>query len=535
MKQFLLNPRVPLCGLILAILLFPVAVWKDFASLINRELSGQAMLMNQTLTETRKLYSDTLANALVMYPWQDGPKQDGPLRFSGLPIGDPRPHDGLFDRETAPFGPFPVPASFTIQLANRLSMTATNARFQIVSDYPFKTRPSRPLNAEESKVLGAMRGEMTPQMRFTGDALAPSGLALYSPILMNQSCADCHNRHPDSPKHDWQAGEVRGLQVVSVRPVNASVFSRNSSMLGDFTVLILFCGWLYAAQSRQQRLITGINAELNQSRNFLSKLSGQLAKYIPPQIHRALVERKFNVDVSTERKKLSVLFADVVEFTHLSERLAPEELTVVMNLYFDELSKIAEKHGGTVNKFIGDAVLVFFGHPDSRGERADANACFAAAREMIESLAGLNDRLRRTTPCVELRLRIGINTGICNVGNFGSTARLDYTVIGAEVNIAARVIKAARPNTITLTDNTFACIDCDGHFEKLPAQVFKGVSRDVAVYLFQPTAADAGDLSHFCLKSDGLDVDVDPAGSDLRDLRAARARFDEIIRQRERR
>jgi class 3 adenylate cyclase len=96
------------------------------------------------------------------------------------------------------------------------------------------------------------------------------------------------------------------------------------------------------------------------------------------------------------------------------------------------LSRIAEKHGGTVNKFIGDAVLVFFGHPESRGSREDATACFNAAREMIASLPSLNAAIRKTTPTVEVCIRIGINTGICNVGNFGSTKRLDYTVIGAE-------------------------------------------------------------------------------------------------------
>jgi class 3 adenylate cyclase len=533
LKRFLLNPHVPLCGLIVAVLLFPFAAWKDFANLMDREMSGQAKLMDQTLNETRILYSDTLTKALAMHRWLDGPKTQGPFRF-GLEVTQPEKRDPWYDPETTPFGPFPVPVSFTIALSNRLSMSAANARFQIVSDYQFKPRPARLLNTEEQTVLAWMRADPKPHPRFIGDALGPAGLTLYSPIVMNANCAACHNKHPDSPKHDWHAGDVRGMQVVSVRPANASIFSRNSWLLGNFALLIGFCGWLFAAQSRQQRIITRINGELNQSRNSLSKLSGQLAKYIPPQIHRALVEQRFDVELTTERKKLTVLFADVVDFTVMSERLAPEELTVVMNLYFDELSRISEKHGGTVNKFIGDALLVFFGHPESAGARADANACFAAAREMIAALPALNERLRRTMPTIGLRLRIGINTGIVNVGNFGSSERLDYTVIGAEVNIAARVIKAARPNTITVTDNTFACLDGDGHFEKLPAQVFKGVSRNVEVYLFEMDATAPAQPEHFALKSDGLEIKVDSASSDLRDLRAARDRLEAIIRQRER-
>lgn len=532
MKTFLLNPRVPLCGLILVTLLFPFAAWRDFASLMNRELSGQAVLMEHTLSECRQLYSDTLTPALAMHPWLAGARDSEMLRFGQLNLDRSDKMDTWFDRETTPFGPFPVPVSFTIQLANRLSMNTENARFQIISDYPFKTRVTRPLNGEEQSVLADMRNEAKPGDHFVGDALAPTGLTLYSPIVMNANCVRCHNSHPDSPKQDWKAGDVRGLQVVSVRAVNTSVFSRNSCMLVDFTLLIGFCGWLYAAQSWQKRIITRINGELKESRNFLSRLSGQLGKYIPQQILRALVEHRFEGEVSTERKKLSVLFADVVDFTRMSERLQPEELTMVMNAYFDELSRIAEKHGGTVNKFIGDAVLVFFGHPDSAGERADANACFAAGREMIGSLPSLNERLRQTTPWLELRLRIGINTGIVNVGNFGSSERLDYTVIGAEVNVAARVIKAARPNTITITDNTYANLEGTWKFEKLAVQEFKGVSRDVGVYLFAPAEERANPLQNFVLKGTGMTVEVDSTACDLNDLRAARARIDEIIRGR---
>lgn len=535
MKTFLLNPRVPLCGLIVATLLFPLAAWRDFASLMNREMTGQATLMNHTLSESRQLYSDTLNRALATHPWLAGAKEPEWRRFGAFSLDRPDRMDAWFDRETTPFGPFPVPVSFNIQLANRLSMSAANARFQIISDYPFKTRLARPLNGEEQGVLAAMRAEAAPVERFIGDALAAGGLTLYSPIVMNANCVQCHNMHPDSPKHDWRTGDVRGLQVVSVRPAETSIFSRNSCLLIDFTLLIGFCGWLFAAQSRQQWIITRINGELQESRNSLSHLSGQLAKYMPPQIHRALVERRFDVEVSTQRKKLSVLFADVVDFTRMSERLQPEELTSVMNAYFDELSRIAEKHGGTVNKFIGDAVLVFFGHPDSAGERADANACFAAAREMIGSLPSLNARLRQTTPWLELRLRIGINTGLMNVGNFGSSQRLDYTVIGAEVNVAARVIKAARPNTITITDNTYASLEGFWQFEKLAAQEFKGVSRDVGVFLFVPESVAPRTLRlhrNYVAKSAGVAVEIDSEACDLNDLRTVRARLDEMIRGR---
>jgi len=252
-------------------------------------------------------------------------------------------------------------------------------------------------------------------------------------------------------------------------------------------------------------------------------------------MYKALLRRKFDSQLSTERKKLTILFADIVDFTPLSERLQPEELNGLLNLYFDELSRVAEKHGGTVNKFIGDAVLVFFGHPESQGEREDATACFNAAREMIASLPALNAAIRRSTPTVEVCIRIGINTGICNVGNFGSSKRLDYTVIGAEVNVAARVIKTARPNGIVITDNTLACIDVPVGFVKLPVQEFKGVSRQVSVYRVEVDAVNGNAQEELHLKAEGLELTVSAEESDLHDLRAAQASLAAMIRQKERR
>jgi adenylate cyclase len=535
MSKLLLNPRIPLSGLIVAIVLFPVAAWLDFAQLINRELSSQATLMNQMVNETRQLYNDTLSVSLAMHPFPTIGGSTGPLRFGAFTSPNEEFTNLWSNRETNPYGPFPVPASFSIQLADRLSKAASNARFQFISDHPFTTRPAPPLTAEQHRILDGMRkADGAPAAQFTGGSLLHPGMTLYSPIVMQMNCVDCHNRHEASTKKDWKIGDVRGLQVVDLRPAKASVFTLKRHMIADFAVLIFFCGWLFTTQNRQTRIVAEANDELNQSRNYLRKLSSQLSKYIPPQIHRALVERRFDVAVSTERKKLTILFADIVDFTSMSERLQPEELTQVLNLYFDELSQIAEKHGGTVNKFIGDALLVFFGHPESGGERADAAACFAAAREMLAALPELGDRIRRTTPSVELRLRIGINTGVANVGNFGSSQRLDYTVIGAEVNVAARVIKTARPNTIALTDETFACLDAGGHFEKLPPQTCKGVSREVGVYLFDELAGHPQSEDKFALKAEGLDLSVDAEASDLRDLRAAQTRLSEIIRRRER-
>ncbi len=535
MRKLLQNPTVPLVGLIVAILLFPVAAWLDFSLVINRELSSQAMLLDQMLTESRQLYNETLGTGLAEQALEHTKVDLRTHRFGTMALLGEPVHVPLIENPDKPFSTFEVPASFTIRLARRLTSGTPNAAFAFVSDYPFNTRPGEELTPTQSRILTLMRQEEVPQPKIeTGSPFHPE-LTLYSPIVMSQSCVDCHNQHEGSTKRDWKTGEVRGMQVVTVRPQKASMFAIKRYMITDFGVLILFCGWLYAAQRKQRRRIEKANEELDNSRLVLEKLSRQLAKYMPPQMYKALLRRKFDVHLSTERKKLTILFADIVDFTSMSERLQPEELNGMLNLYFDELSRIAEKHGGTVNKFIGDAVLVFFGHPESQGEREDATACFTAAREMIDSLPALNAAIRRTTPTVELCIRVGINTGICNVGNFGSSKRLDYTVIGAEVNVAARVIKAAKPNGIVITDNTLACIDVPFSFVKLPVQEFKGVSREVGVYRVEDPELDGREESELHLKAEGLELTVDAEESDLHDLRAAQASLEAVIRQKERR
>jgi adenylate cyclase len=128
--------------------------------------------------------------------------------------------------------------------------------------------------------------------------------------------------------------------------------------------------------------------------------------------------------------------------------MQPEELTALLNEYLTEMSQIAIRHGGSVNKFIGDAMLVFFGDPATQGVVEDAHACVAMAFEMQRRLAELNVRWRKQGIEQPFRARMGINTGYCNVGNFGSDQRMDYTIIGAEANLAARLQSIAQPGEL---------------------------------------------------------------------------------------
>ena len=188
-----------------------------------------------------------------------------------------------------------------------------------------------------------------------------------------------------------------------------------------------------------------------------------------------------DVKVATERKKLTVFFSDVVNFTSTTERMQPEELTALLNEYLTEMSSIAAAHGGTINKFIGDAILVFFGDPESPRSGRTHKTCLAMALDMQRRLAELNVqwRTRRMEP---FRARMGINTGFCNVGNFGSEDRMDYTIIGAEANLAARLQSIAQPGGIVLSYETFMLVREMVRARALEPITLKGIAYPVVPY-----------------------------------------------------
>src|SRR3546814_6312403 len=107
------------------------------------------------------------------------------------------------------------------------------------------------------------------------------------------------------------------------------------------------------------------SSDLETANSFLATVSMKIAKYLSPQIYKSIFSGEKDVAIATERKKLTIFFSDVQNFTSMSEQLQPEELTDLLNEYFTEMSAIAEAHGATVDKFIGDAILAFFGDPET--------------------------------------------------------------------------------------------------------------------------------------------------------------------------
>jgi PAS domain S-box-containing protein len=200
------------------------------------------------------------------------------------------------------------------------------------------------------------------------------------------------------------------------------------------------------------------NEALNEKNEQLEALSGKLAKYLSRQVYDSIFAGRTDVRIESYRKKLTVFFSDIQGFTELTDRMQAEPLSVLLNTYLSEMSEIAYAHGGTVDKFIGDGIMIFFGDPETKGEEEDALACARMAIDMRHRIEALKDGWRRESGSAELHVRMGINTGYCTVGNFGSEDRLDYTIVGKEVNAASRLENTAQPDQIHISSDTYELI-----------------------------------------------------------------------------
>lgn len=188
------------------------------------------------------------------------------------------------------------------------------------------------------------------------------------------------------------------------------------------------------------------------------------------------------------RRNLSILMSDIRGFTEMSERMEPEELIDALNQYFGAMTDVVFRHGGTLDKYMGDGILAFFGDPipfEDHAERA-----VATAFEMREGLEGLRQRWMAQYQ-EELTIGIGISTGYVTVGNIGSASRIDYTVIGNHVNLASRLATTALAGQVLVTDRTMAAVKDLVDGSEVEVMTLKGVLRPVRV--FQIVSKVSGD------------------------------------------
>lgn len=272
---------------------------------------------------------------------------------------------------------------------------------------------------------------------------------------------------------------------------------------------------------RLERALTHRSEELQAAQGELQALADKLSKYLSPAIYRSIFEGKQDARIATRRRKLTVFFSDIVDFTRTSEGLEPEELSALLNEYLSAMTEIVIEYGGTLDKYIGDAILVFFGDPDSRGEEEDALRCVSMAMAMQRRMVALRQRWAAVGRAHPFHVRMGITSGYCNVGNFGSDAQMSYTIIGRQVNLASRLETNASPDEILISRSTWALVNSRVRCARRDPVVAKGFVEPIEAYQVLGAIEEKADDAVIEFSSPALSLRVDSASLEGEERKAA--------------
>ena len=299
-------------------------------------------------------------------------------------------------------------------------------------------------------------------------------------------------------------GWMLGFQVLS--PEQTPVLLSVISMLG----LGIYVGASSAFAHLQARYLKQAQELVGRQQKQAVDMSRKLARYLPPQVWGSIFSGKRDAKLETRRKRLTVFFSDIKGFSAISEELPLTTLTKMLNTYLSEMTRIALRHGGTIDKFIGDAVMIFFGDPKSEGAQEDAYRCVLMAIEMQEQMKLLRQRWQREGIDHKLEIRIGINTGYATVGNFGTDSRMDYTILGTDVNLASRLESACRPGGVLISEETQALVNNRIQCRSMGDIQVKGFNRPIPVFEALGAKRDAGAKNRYVsAQTDGFGIHID--------------------------
>ena len=266
---------------------------------------------------------------------------------------------------------------------------------------------------------------------------------------------------------------------------------------------------------RQKGIVQAAKEEAEKQQQLLQKASDRLSKYLSPQICEQIFS-DVEFDTGTGRKKLTIFFSDIVNFTSITESMEAEELSGFLNFYLTNMCEIALKYGGTIDKFIGDSVMIFFGDPQSKGPEQDALACCNMGIEMLAFVEKNEELFKEQFNFPEkLEIRIGVHSGVCSVGNFGSDQRLDYTVIGRAVNVAARLEQAAPNNSMLFSNSTKSLLGDTFQVSDSIEVKAKGIDRPIIGYILTNKVSKR---SLVTVKEEGISLKFDPSIVDKKEV-----------------
>jgi len=221
-------------------------------------------------------------------------------------------------------------------------------------------------------------------------------------------------------------------------------------------------------------------AKLNQKIREEEELRSRLERYHSPQVVDMIIRTKEGANddlLMAKDVSVTILFADIVGFTRLSEKLNPIDVNMLLNQYFSRMTDVIFEYEGTLDKYVGDSLMAVFGAPMERED--DAERAIRAALKMRRELHAMMDGV---SPDKKFKIRIGINTGHVVAGNIGSPKRMDYTVIGDSVNVASRLESGAEPNQVLIGEDTYLQVKGKFKTEKMGSRTLRGRSGEIVVY-----------------------------------------------------
>lgn len=306
-------------------------------------------------------------------------------------------------------------------------------------------------------------------------------------------------------------GLAMGL-VIGFFALNNQAITPNSHNVVNISIAISSLLYLCLYSLHIRKRAKNINDEHERLANEVKeqKLRAyEISRYLPKSAWDQ-IEGKTKAKI--ERKPITIFFSDIVGFSRLSEELEAETLSNVLSSYLAEMSLIVEQFNGTIDKFIGDAIMVTFGDDDSlsQGVKKDAIACVSMAIAMGKRMRELQSTWAEMGIKKPLQIRIGINSGYCTVGTFGISKHLDHTALGVHVNLASRLESAGQPEEILVSHETWSLIK-DSILCKDKGQIkAKGFTHPVQVYQVINHRKELGShQSYFSQTTDGFSIHLD--------------------------
>jgi adenylate cyclase len=210
------------------------------------------------------------------------------------------------------------------------------------------------------------------------------------------------------------------------------------------------------------------------------QLRSAFKTYVSRQMLQKILDNPESLKLTGQRKEITIMFSDIRKFSTLSDKISPETIHRLLNLYFSRMNEIAFLYDGFVDKFIGDGLLCFFGDPIPHKDHAWR--AVQAAIEMQQAVRELGPIIQQDMGIDPIVIRVGLNTGSVIVGNMGSAERMEYTVLGSEVNLAQRLESSATPGQIMISENTYQHIKDHIDVRDMGGIQVKGFERSIQVY-----------------------------------------------------